>query len=136
MIAQSPYPKTAALYQEFARSLGISALQPDDNGGIQLKVGKTTTVALFAQDDRELMVVVPIAALPTQLDYGVVLWLFRRNFFDSELGPFRLAADEGGTLVLWGRVPIEGMTGASLAGLVDALGGEAERVLGELGGLP
>ncbi|HND31680.1 MAG TPA: type III secretion system chaperone [Myxococcota bacterium] len=133
MIAQRPYPKTAALFQELAATLGLSALQPDDNGAIQLKVGKATMVALFAQDDRELMVVVPIAALPEKPDYGVVLWLLRRNFFDADLGPFRLAADAGGTLVLWGRVPLEGMTGASLAELLDALGGEAERVVGELG---
>ncbi len=134
MIAKSPFPKTAALYQALAATLGVPSLVPDDNGGIQLNVGKASTVVLFAQDDRELMVVVPIAALPPQPDYGVVLWLLRRNFYDSELGPFRLAADEGGSVVLWGRIPIEGMTGEALAGLVDALGGEAERVRGELGG--
>ncbi len=52
----------------------------------------------------------------------------------SDLAPFRVAADAGGTLVLWGRVPVEGLTGAALAGLVDAVATEGRRIRDEVEG--
>lgn len=44
------------------------------------------------------------------------------------------AADAAGHVVLWGRVPVEGMTGELLASLLDRLGTEAGRARGELAG--
>lgn len=55
----------------------------------------------------------------------VEIWLLRRNFYDSSISPFRLSCDTAGDIVVWGRVPVEGMTGESLAGLLDALAAEA-----------
>jgi len=124
--------RTRALYAELAQALGVAALPPDANGGIELQVGADTTVILYAEGDRTLLVVVPLAALPREPDYGVMAWLLRRNLFDSELLPFCIAADAHANLILWGRVPVEGQTGASLAGLIDALGREAARIRAEV----
>ena len=39
-----------------------------------------------------------------------MLWLMRRNFHDSPLAPFRIGCDIAGSLVVWGRMPIDGLT--------------------------
>ena len=49
----------------------------------------------------------------------------RRNFHDSPLAPFRIGCDKTGTLVVWGRMPMEGLSGEQLAGLIDAVTAEA-----------
>ncbi len=49
----------------------------------------------------------------------------RRNFHDSPLAPFRIGCDKAGNLVVWGRMPIEGLSGEQLAGLIDAVRAEA-----------
>lgn len=128
----SMFERTRALYADLAKALGVEALPPDGNGGIQLAVGEDDTVILFAQDDVDVLAVVPVMALPPQLDHGTMCWLLRRNFYDSDLDPFRLAADASGNVILWGRVPIEGTTGERLAGLLDALAEESGRIRGEL----
>lgn len=125
---------TRALYADLAKALGVAELQPDANGGIQLSIGEDTTVVLFGQDDTQLLIVVPIVALPREPDYAVVAWLLRRNFYDSDLLPFRIAADKHANLVLWGRVPLPGLTGARLAGLLDVVAGEVGRIRAEVSG--
>jgi hypothetical protein len=70
--------------------------------------------------------------LPKKLDYGTTLWLLRRNFYDSPIAPFRVSCDTAGSIVVWGRVPIEGMTGEALAGLLDALAAEADFIRAEV----
>ena len=122
------HERTRALYAELAAALGLEALPADENGGVQLTVGGDSSVVLFGETAFNLMIVAPIAPLPQTPDYGTMLWLLGRNMYTSDLAPFRIACDEGGTLILWGRVPIEGMTGTALAGLVDTLGGEARRI--------
>ncbi|MFN0184625.1 MAG: CesT family type III secretion system chaperone [Aquabacterium sp.] len=126
--------KTRALYAELANALGVAELKPDANGGIQLSVGEDTTVVLFGQDDVQLLVVVPIVALPRDPDYALVAWLLRRNFYDSDLLPFRIAADQHANLVLWGRVPLQGQTGERLAGLLDVVATEVGRIRAEVSG--
>ncbi len=125
--------RTRELYAELAAALGLAALPPDANGGVQLDVGADTTVILYGENDAALLVVVPIMQLPSDVSPGVTLWLLRRNFYDSGIAPFALACDAAGTLVLWGRVPIDGLTGARLAGLLDAVGAEARTVRNEVG---
>jgi hypothetical protein len=56
----------------------------------------------------------------------------RRNFYDSPISPFRVACDTAGTIVVWGRVPIEGMTGEALAKLIDALAAETNFIREEV----
>ena len=123
---------TRALYADLAKTLGAAALPPDANGGIQLTIGEDTNVILFGENDVTLLVVAPVAALPRQPEYGVMLWLLRRNLYDSDMAPFQVACDEGGNLILWGRVPVEGMTGTALAGLLDAVAIESRRIRGEV----
>lgn len=130
----SRLPRTRALYAELATSLGMAALIPDLNGGISLEVGEGNTVVLFGQDDVELLIVSPVAPLPPEPSYGQVVWLLRQNLYDAPLHPFRVASDANGTVLLWGRVPLESLNGAALAGLLDALAAEVERVRAELGG--
>lgn len=127
-------PETRALFDALAQALGLPSLEPDARGGVQLTVGERRPVYLFSQSDGYLLIAAPAVALPRQPDYATTLWLLHRNFYDSDLAPFRVAADAGGTLVLWGRVPVQGLTGPALAGLVDAVAAEAQRIHDEVQG--
>jgi hypothetical protein len=126
------FKQTQSLYAALAKTLGVGALPADDNGGVQLSIGNNSTVTMFAEDERTLMLVSPVMPLPKKLDYGTTLWLFRRNFYDSPIAPFRVSCDTAGSIVVWGRVPVEGMTGESLAGLLDALAAEADFIRAEV----
>ena len=126
------FKQTQSLYAALAKTLGVSTLPSDDNGGVSLSVRGNSTVTLFAEDEFTLMLVSPVMALPKNLDYGTNLWLLRRNFYDSPLTPFRVACDAAGTITLWGRVPVQGMTGEALASLIDALAAEADNIREEL----
>jgi hypothetical protein len=120
------------LYAELALALGVKSLPTDDKGTVTLDVGDASSVTIFAEDSQTLMLVSPVMALPQEIDYGSTLWLLRRNFYDSSLTPFRIGCDTAGSLVIWGRVPVESVTGEALAGLVDALGEEADLIREEL----
>jgi hypothetical protein len=120
--------QTRALFADLATALAIPALMPDANGGIQLSIGADNNVILFGENDITLLVVVPVAAVPKTPDYGTVTWLLGRNFYTSDLAPFRIACDESGTLVIWGRIPVEGLTGTQLAAVIDAVAAEAGRI--------
>jgi hypothetical protein len=126
------FKQTQSLYAALAKTLGVGALPADDNGGVQLSIGNNSTVTMFAEDERTLMLVSPVMPLPKKLDYGTTLWLLRRNFYDSPIAPFRVSCDTAGSIVVWGRVPIEGMTGEALAGLLDALAAEADFIRAEV----
>lgn len=125
-------PKTRALYDELAKELSVSSLPIDQNGGVQLTVGETTTVVMYGESDLSLLIVAPIAALPREPEYGLMAWLFRKNLYDSSLAPFRIATDANANLLLWGRVPLSDLTGASLAGLIDSLASEIETIRDEI----
>jgi hypothetical protein len=126
--------RTQALYADLAKALGLQALPADANGGIQLSVGDASTVILFAENNETLLVAAPVAALPKRPDYGMALWLLRCNFYDSPIEPFRVACDTEGNIILWGRLPMAGLTGAALATLIDAVSTEAARVREEVAG--
>ena len=126
------FKRTQSLYAALAKTLGVATLPADDNGGVQLSIGDNSTVAMFAEDEFTLMLVSPVMPLPKNLDYGTALWLLRRNFHDSPIAPFRVSCDTAGTIVIWGRVPIEGMAGEALAGLLDAIAAEADFIRGEV----
>lgn len=125
-------PNTKALYAELAAILGLDELTPNADGGVQLNVGDESVVLLFAEDAETLMVVSPVVDLPIGIDHGQALWLLRRNFYDSPLDPFRVSCDVDGQVVIWGRVPVEAMSGESLAELIDALGQEGEMIREQL----
>ena len=126
------FKQTQSLYAALAKTLGVGALPADDNGGVQLSIGNNSTVTIFAEDERTVMLVSPVMPLPKKLDYGTTLWLLRRNFYDSPIAPFRVSCDTAGSIIVWGRVPIEGMTGEALAGLLDALAAEADFIRAEV----
>jgi hypothetical protein len=126
------FKRTQALYAALAKTLGVATLPADDNGSVQLSIGDNSTVNIFAEDELTLMLVSPVMPLPKNVDYGTTLWLLRRNFYDSPIAPFRVSCDTAGTIVVWGRVPIEGMTGEGLAGLLDAMGAEADFIRAEV----
>lgn len=127
-------PQTSALFAALAQELGLPGLEPDASGGIQLTVGTDSSVFVFSQSDGFVLIAAPAVALPSEPDYAAVQWLLHRNFYDSDLAPFRIATDADGTLMLWGRVPVEGLSGAALAGLVDAVATEAKRIRSEVEG--
>ena len=126
------FKSTQDLYAELAKSLGVDSLPADEQGSVQLSVGENSTVILFAEDEQSVMLVSPVMALPAAIDYGRVLWLLRRNFYDSPLAPFRVACDTAGTIVIWGRVPVAGLSGSELAGLIDAVATEADLIREEI----
>jgi Tir chaperone protein (CesT) family len=120
--------RTRAVYAELATELGLTSLPKGDDGGVRLDVGDGVTVAMYGEDDSTLLVVVPIAPLPRRPEYRMMAWLLRRNHHDSELPPFCIATDAAGMLVLWGRIPVPGLSGAALAGMLDAVATEAVRI--------
>ncbi len=126
--------QTRALYAALAKALGVASLPQDNDGAVALTIGEDSPVLMYGEDDTTILIVAPVASLPRQIDHGTVLWLLRRNFYDSDLAPFCVAADSAGHVVLWGRIPVAGMTGELLASLLDQLGAEARRARDELGG--
>ena len=126
--------RTLALYADLARSLGLNqdALPIDERGSLQLNVGDEVSVVLFPENDSTLMLLSAVMPLPLELDHGSTLWLLRRGFHDSPIAPFQVSCDKAGTLVVWGRVPIAGMTGEALGDLLDALSQEVELIRAEL----
>jgi hypothetical protein len=120
------------LYAQLAKALGAPAITPDAKGIVQLSVGDDGTLVLVPEDAFTLMVMSPVAALPQALDRGTMLWLLRRNFHDSPISPFRIGCDKAGSLVVWGRVPVDGMSGEQLAGLIDAVAAEAALIREEI----
>ena len=126
------FETTQALYAQLAKALGVKAIPADAQGVVQLSVGDDSTLVLVPEDAYTLMVMSPVAALPPEMDRGTLLWLLRRNFHDSPLSPFRIACDAAGNLVVWGRLPIDGMSGEQLAGLLDAVAAEAALIREEI----
>lgn len=119
----SPAAKT--LYAQLARALGVADVPADANGIVHLQVGDDGQVVIVPEDAHTLMLMAPAGALPDGTDRGTLLWLMRRNFHDSPLAPFRIGCDKAGTLVVWGRMPIDGLTGEQLAALIDAVSAAA-----------
>src|SRR5438309_967456 len=103
--------RTQALYAALAKTLGLATLPADASGGLQLTVGDNSIVGLFAEDEFTLMMVSPVMSLPKDVNYGTTLWLLLRNFYDSPIAPFRVSCDTAGSVIIWGRIPVEGMTG-------------------------
>lgn len=124
--------KTKALYDDLAKELGVTELPIDSNGGVELTVGERTKVILFSENDRTLLVVSPIAALPTDPGFGLMAWLFRKNLYDSALAPFCIATDADANLILWGRFASAELNGSKLAGLIDAVASESEAIRTEI----
>jgi hypothetical protein len=125
-------PTAKALYAQLAKTLGVADLPADANGIVHLTVGEEGRVVLVPEDAYTLMLMAPVGALPDGADRGTLLWLMRRNFHDSPLAPFRIGCDKAGTLVVWGRMPMEGLSGEQLAGLIDAVTAEAALIREEV----
>ena len=126
------FESTRRLYDELAKALGLDTLEADAHGSLQLNIGDNASVVMFAESEASLMILSAVMPLPHKLDYGTVLWLLRRNFHDSPIAPFTVACDKAGSIVVWGRVPVAGLSGETLAGLLDALGAETDLIREEL----
>jgi Tir chaperone protein (CesT) family len=129
-------PRTEALFGELAETLGVPGLVPDANGGVQLTIGESGVVVIYAETGDTLLIAAPVMTLPRSTDYATALWLLRRNFYDSPVAPFQIGCDKAGSLVVWGRLPVENLDGPRLAQVVDALAAEAAFILGEVPGEP
>ena len=126
-------PSAQTLYAQLAAALGIAAIPANAQGIVQLDVGDDGRVVIVPEDAFTLMLLSPVAALPpASMDRGTLLWLMRRNFHDSPLAPFRIGCDKGGNLIVWGRMPIDGLSGEQLAGLIDAVVAEAALIREEI----
>ena len=117
---------------DLAAALGLPTLPQDDTGGFRLTVGEKTEVLLYGGDDESLLIIAPIAPLPMEPSYGLVVYLLRSNLFDSDVAPFQIAVDDGGSLIFWGRIRIAEMTGAALASLIDRLAERVTLIAGEV----
>ena len=127
------FESSKRLFDEYAKTLGIASLPVEPSGFVQLTVGETATVLLYPESEESLLVVTPVAALPHKVDYGVVRWLLGRNFYDSPMAPFRVACDASGSVVVWGRVPVEALSAEGLAQLLNAVVDEGDLIRAELG---
>jgi hypothetical protein len=125
-------PSAQTLYAQLAKALGVDKVPADASGIVQLDVGDEGRVVLVPEDAYTLMLLSPVARLPASLDQGTLLWLMRRNFHDSPLAPFRIGCDHAGSLVVWGRMPMDGLTGEQLVGLLDAVAAEATLIREEI----
>jgi len=56
----------------------------------------------------------------------------RRNHYDSPIAPFRVSCNPDGNLTVWGRVPVDGLSGTDLATLLDDVAREVVHIRGEL----
>lgn len=121
-----------ALYTQLAAALRVERIPADAQGIAELEVGDDGRVVVVPEDAHTLMLLSPVARLPATLDPGTLLWLMRRNFHDSPLAPFRIGCDSAGSLVVWGRLPIDGLSGEQLAGLLDAVAAEAALIREEI----
>jgi hypothetical protein len=122
-----------SLFKDLAASIGVGALPLDENGAATLAVGDTSTVILIGETEETLLVMAPVGTLPVDIDYATVLWLLQRGFHDSPIAPFRVSCDEAATVVVWGRIPVDGMTAADLLKLAGALGDEVDIIRTEVG---
>ena len=123
------------LIGELAQVLGLGQIGANADGGYQLSLGADTEIIFFGGDTGEsLLVVVPIATLPLRPEYGPMLYLFRQNLFDTFNGGFRIAADEGGTLVFWTRLATAGLSGEQLAALADGVSDRVAELRAQLNG--
>lgn len=125
-------PSAQALYTQLAAALRVERIPADAQGIAELEVGDDGRVVVVPEDAHTLMLLSPVARLPATLDRGTLLWLMRRNFHDSPLAPFRIGCDSAGSLVVWGRLPIDGLSGEQLAGLLDAVAAEAALIREEI----
>ncbi len=125
-------PSAQALYTQLAKALGVESVPADARGIVQLDVGDEGRIVIVPEDAYTLMLMSPVARLPATMDEGTLLWLMRRNFHDSPLAPFRIGCDSAGSLVVWGRMPMDGLTGEQLVGLIDAIGAEATLIREEI----
>jgi hypothetical protein len=114
----------APLYADLANALGVAPLTPDGNGTVSLDISEDVAISIFAESPNSVMLASAALPLPAAVDYGRALWLLRRNFHDSPIAPFRLACDADGVIVVWGRVPTEGLKGEQLAALIKSLAEE------------
>lgn len=124
--------RTRELIAALATALGLPSLPQGDDGGWQLTVGGQTDVYLYGGDDVTILVIAAIAPLPQDVEYALMLWLLRRNLFDSDITPFVVAADEAGGLVLWGRLRIAEIDGATLASVIDRVAEQVETMRAEI----
>lgn len=125
-------PSAQALYAQLAKALGVKEIPADAQGIVQLAVGEGGIVVIVPEDAYTLMLLAPVSVLPGTMDHGTLLWLMRRNFHDSPIAPFRIGCDKAGNVVVWGRMPIDGLTGEQLAGLMDAVAAEAALIRDEI----
>jgi hypothetical protein len=121
------------LFKNVAATIGVPSLPLDENEAATLAVGDSATAILIGEAEDTLLVMAPVGALPLDIDYASTVWLLQRGFHDSPIAPFRVSCDSAGTVVIWGRIPVEGMEAADLMKLLSALGDEVDTIRAEVG---
>jgi hypothetical protein len=129
-----PLTNTQALMAELATALSLPEVPLSATGGFELTVGEGGTIQMFSQGEAGLLIVAPVGPLPVEASYPLAHYLLRMNMFDTDMRPFRVAVDEGGGIIVWGSVQVEGLTGAALAEAVQALADQVGGVRAELFG--
>ena len=129
-------PRTRALMTELAAALGLASLPADDSGGYHFTIGADTEIYIFGGDDKSFLMIAPVAPLPREPGYGLVVYLLRNNMFSSDDAPFQIAVDEGGTVLFWGRLNIAEFSGAVLGALIECVVERVAEIRGEIQGEP
>jgi hypothetical protein len=125
--------KTRALIAELAKTIGLEEIPQDATGGWHLTIGDDGDAYLYGGDDVHILIVVPIAPLPTRPQFALVNYLLRSNMFDSDMAPFQIATDESAELIQWGRLVIADFDGVTLAKVIDNVSARAAEIRKEIG---
>lgn len=127
--------KLRLLLSELKTSIGkITFSEGTQTGEIVVTIEGHSKIWLLEQEDGYFTLALPVLALPPKIGFGEIFWLLRRNFYDSNLLPFRVASDKGANIVLWGRSPLENLTCEELEALLNKLIEEGKKIHEELGG--
>jgi hypothetical protein len=126
--------RTRALIADLAAAVGLPSLPADAAGGYHLTIGAGADVYVYGGDDETILVVAPVGPLPVHPEYGLAVWLLRKNLYDSDWAPFQIAVDDAGVLIFWGRLAIADLTGATLATVLDRVAALVGEIRVEVGG--
>ena len=126
--------RTRALIADLATAIGLPSLPADATGGYHVTIGDGADIYIYGGDDETILVVAPIGPLPLEPEYGLMVWLLRKNLYDSDWAPFQIAADDTGVLIFWGRLGIADLTGATLGAVLDRIAALLGEIRAEVGG--
>jgi Tir chaperone protein (CesT) family len=118
----SHHPKIDALLRAVGTEIGTPLELDDDNECILSRADGQEIVMIASGDSDALIVMAPLVAAGPANRAALFAWLLERNFEDDLTRGTTLGMDRASDmLMLRYRLPVEGLTGAGLAGILSNL---------------